>query len=173
MPTVPQHKHRIFDVYGLQAALELAAIGGPHTHIIAEIIGLQLALDGRVDKTFTAGTTLDTLVPGHLARVTTAGNVRLTDASAINTASCIGFVTAATAIGFVPELTNNKITLADWTAITGAVSLSVGVRYFADPATPGKMTTTPPTTVGSCITSVGIALSTTTLDIEISDPILL
>lgn len=65
-------------------------------------------------------------------------------------------------------------TTAQWDAVAGTTGgLVFGTYYFLDPATAGKITATVPTTVGQCVALVGIALSTTELELQIGTPILL
>lgn len=65
-------------------------------------------------------------------------------------------------------------TTGEWDAITGgAGGLTAGTVYYLDPATAGKLTSTAPTTVGQLVVEVGVAISTTILDIKIKAPILL
>ena len=112
-----------------------------------------------------------TLTKGQAVRVNAGNTTRLTDASAINTANCLGLVKSDTAIGFAPEIERETLQLANWTSLTGSAALTPGARYFADPTTPGSLTSTVPGT--GCIVSIGLALTADTLNIEISDPILL
>lgn len=65
------------------------------------------------------------------------------------------------------------ITLADWTAATGSSTLAAKANYFSDPANPGKLTTTAPTTTGHVSQLVGVAVSDDTMDLILSPPILL
>jgi len=63
---------------------------------------------------------------------------------------------------------------AEWDAITGdSGGLTAGSIYYLDPDAAGMLTTTAPTTVGNYVVRVGKALSTTELEITISQPILL
>jgi hypothetical protein len=65
-------------------------------------------------------------------------------------------------------------TTAQWDAVAGTTGgLAFNTEYFLDPANAGKITSTPPTTVGQCLVLVGIALSTTELELQIAQPILL
>lgn len=65
-------------------------------------------------------------------------------------------------------------TTTQWDAVAGTTGgLAFGTHYFLDPANAGKITATPPTTVGQCNVLVGIALSTTELELQIEPPILL
>lgn len=69
--------------------------------------------------------------------------------------------------------TEGLITLADWTASTGSSTLAAKANYFSDPANPGKMTTTAPSTTGHVTQLVGVAVSTDTMDLKLESPILL
>ena len=60
------------------------------------------------------------------------------------------------------------VTLADWTALTGAAALSPGLPYFLNTA--GNLTSTVPSSP-RCLTAVGIAVSTTTLVVNPEQPI--
>lgn len=51
--------------------------------------------------------------------------------------------------------------------LTGFTGLTAGARYYADPATPGGITTTTPVGTGNTIVQVGYAKSTTDLHIHI------
>ena len=66
-------------------------------------------------------------------------------------------------------------TAAQWDAVvTGQTGgLTFNSTYFLDPATPGKLTTTPPTTAGQCNVVIGTAISPTELELQIAQPILL
>lgn len=65
-------------------------------------------------------------------------------------------------------------TTVQWDAVAGTTGgLAFGTRYFLDPANPGKITATVPTTGGQTNTLIGIALSTTELNLTITAPILL
>ena len=51
--------------------------------------------------------------------------------------------------------------------VDGYVGLTAGARYYGDPATPGKITTTAPSGTGNTIVQVGYAKSTTALHLQI------
>jgi hypothetical protein len=55
----------------------------------------------------------------------------------------------------------------------GLSGLVAGTTYYLSAATAGLLTSTAPSTVGQCVTRIGIALSTTELDINIQRFILL
>lgn len=65
-------------------------------------------------------------------------------------------------------------TTTQWDAVTGqSGGLTFNTRYYLDPSTSGKLTITGPTTVGQYVAEVGLAISTTELDISIKSPVLL
>jgi hypothetical protein len=66
------------------------------------------------------------------------------------------------------------LTTGQWDAITGGSGgLTPAAKYYLDPATAGKLTTTAPTTVGQFVTPVGIAWTTTKMCIRIGPTIAL
>jgi hypothetical protein len=102
-----------------------------------------------------------------------ANTVDLALADAKATSGVIGLVLDASidssAIGTI--VTDGILTSADWTAVVGAATLTVGSVYFLSDVDAGMLTTTAPTTTGSFVTRVGTAISTTTLEVTISRPI--
>ena len=67
-----------------------------------------------------------------------------------------------------------EATTTQWDAITGGSGgLTFGIVYYLDPTTAGKLTTTGPTAAGKYVVRIGRAISTTKLEISISQPILL
>jgi hypothetical protein len=93
-------------------------------------------------------------------------------AGAIGTAAA-GLCLASTAPGAsATVVTSGPVTLADWTAVAGTVTLAARGYYFLGPAA-GTLTTTPPTAPGQVVQGVGTAVSGTTLDLTIQPPILL
>ena len=65
--------------------------------------------------------------------------------------------------------TTGPFTLSDWTAVTGASTLTSSI-YWADPVTHGMLTTTVPSG-GQIALPVGGAVSTTEIDIVFGTPI--
>lgn len=111
---------------------------------------------------------------GMVLYVPSSGHVDLAQANNVLTAGAIGLAFADTVItatgDYMPE---GQITKADWTSVTGSVTLTPGAVYFLSISTAGGLTATPPSAAGETVVRIGRALSTTTLDIEISQPILL
>ena len=62
--------------------------------------------------------------------------------------------------------TDGPLTMSDWTSVTGSTNLTAMGRYYLD-TTDGKLTTTPPSSSGNLVQLVGVAVSPTTLDLQI------
>lgn len=107
-----------------------------------------------------------------------AGNFDKARANAIGTADVVGLgadvSTAASASGNVQTSGAVTATTGQWDAVTGGSGgLTAGSVYYLDPTTAGKLTTTAPTTVTQLVVRIGVALSTTQLELCIDQPILL
>ena len=97
-------------------------------------------------------------------------------ANAIGTTNVIGLVAdpsiASASAGGVQIDGVLSATTGQWDAITGGTGgLTVGSFYYLSPTTAGLLTSTATTTTGEFSVSVGIALSTTELKIEIQQRI--
>jgi len=111
---------------------------------------------------------------GMALYISGSGNVDLAQADAIGTKGVVGLASAAvlaTATGDYQM--EGQITQSDWSAVIGSTTLTAGSFYFLDESTAGRLTDTPTTTPGEYVVRVGRALTTTTLDIEVAQPILL
>ena len=110
---------------------------------------------------------------GQVVYVDGAGSVDLAQANATATSNVIGLVNdtsiASTSAGII--MTDGVIESADWTAVIGVASLTAGSTYFLDPVLAGGLTVTPTTTAGNSLVRVGVALSATSLEITIDQPI--
>lgn len=85
----------------------------------------------------------------------------------------IGILPAPVAAGFSGLVAlSGPVTLADWTAATGATTLAARATYFLS-ATAGRLATTPPATPGQVVHRVGVAVAPDTLDVQVRSPILL
>lgn len=85
---------------------------------------------------------------------------------------CVGLLLADTAAGHAGDVqTAGPLTLADWTAATGAASLTARAVYFL--AAGGGLTTAAPATPGQRMQAVGRAVAPDTLDVTVFPPILL
>ena len=99
--------------------------------------------------------------------------VNLADADSINTSRVLGLAeTAGTANNTMNVLSSGTVTKADWTSVAGSATLTPGAIYYLS-TTAGQLTTTPPSGDGDVVVSCGLALTTTKLDIEISEGVVL
>jgi hypothetical protein len=120
---------------------------------------------GESDATLTKGTPV--YIKGN-------GHIDSAKADASGTSTVVGLLMSdvlATISGDFQA--DGNITLADWTAVIGAATLTIGSIYYLSATSAGMLTTTAPTAVGEYVCRVGMAISTTTLAIEIDPKILL
>jgi hypothetical protein len=93
--------------------------------------------------------------------ISAADNVSKADVSGSGVASrVVGFARAAAADTASVEVQSEGV-------LAGFTGLSTTARYYADPATPGGITTTTPVGAGNTIVQVGYAKSTTALHLHI------
>lgn len=117
-----------------------------------------------------------TLAVGTPIYISASGEFSAARANAFATVGVVGLVSsptiAAASSGFVQTDGVLSGTTAQWDAITGDVGgLVPGQVYFLDAATAGRLTATPPSTVGQFVLQVGRALSETDFEITITIPI--
>ena len=106
------------------------------------------------------------------------GNVDLAQADAGATVEVLGLVRdASIAAAASGEIQTDGVltgTTGEWDNVTGETGgLTPGAVYYLDPDTPGNLTQTAPTTTGDFVVRVGRAISTTAMEISVSQPILL
>lgn len=125
------------------------------------------------DPTVNDAPTAINIIASQLLTISKAnGNAILSTSTDFNSADVAGIATANASPGFRVTFATEKLILSDWTAATGQVNLLPGFDYFLG-ATPGTMTTTPPTIVGQTLLYIGTATNTTTLSVAIATRILL
>ncbi len=118
------------------------------------------------------------LVFGAPVYASATGAVKRGQANAKTAAKIAGLCSdASIAAGAIGNIAQSGVlvgTTAQWDAVAGTSGgLVFGTAYFLDPATPGKLTATAPTTLGQCNVFLGMALSSTELELWIAQPILL
>lgn len=95
------------------------------------------------------------------------GAVDKAAATAAGTCKVLGLVQAASisaaASGFIQ--TDGILASSDWTAVVGGTTLTAGAKYFLS-ETAGLLTLTAPTASGSFVMCVGVAISTTEMEID-------
>lgn len=107
---------------------------------------------------------------------TTSGAVKIAQADSITTSRVIGLVESASiGVAASGDIRIDEImtaTTGEWDTVTGGVGgLTSGSVYYLDPTTKGRLTTSAPTTTSQAVTSIGLALSTTQLRLDITQPI--
>lgn len=115
----------------------------------------------------------DTL-KGMAVYISGDGHVDLAKANAASTATVVGIANENVTAGNIGTyLTEGQITQSDWTAIIGVGSLVPGTIYFLSETNAGQLVSAPPEIEGEFVVRVSRALTNTTLDIEISQPVIL
>lgn len=115
----------------------------------------------------------EVIARGQPVMVDFLGKARLARADNIATSFVLGLAAESTGIGFSCPISRSAVTMSDWTAVVGSASLVPGARYFLHPTIAGRLTTTPPVSVGQVVAFVGQALSASAFVFDSSDPIIL
>lgn len=115
-----------------------------------------------------------TLVKGMAVTQDNSGTgVRRADCS-VNAGFSVGLAQQdITSLSSGPVQTDGILTLSDWTAIIGSVSLTPKTKYYLDANGGGKLTATAPTTPGYLLQRIGISVDAQTLEINLGYSILL
>ncbi len=116
------------------------------------------------------------IVIGNAVYCDGAGTVDLAQADALGTAEILGFVKdisiSAATLGAIQTDGILTATTGQWDAVAGTTGgLTAGTIYYLDPSTAGNITETAPTSAGQYVIRVGKAISTTELEISITEPI--
>lgn len=121
----------------------------------------------------TAGATVVALCPVYISAANTFNKAA---ANAAGTAKVLGFAQDAinsAAAGYIQTDGILSGTTGEWDAVAGTTGgLTAGTEYFLS-ATAGFITDTAPSSAGNYVAKVGIALSTTELEISFGERILL
>lgn len=114
---------------------------------------------------------------GMVVYIVSDGVVDLAQANALPQADAVGVASidvAATGTGYY--LTEGRVTKGDWTAVAGTATLTPGAMYYLSKDTPGMITVTPPSAsagLGEHSVRIGRAITSSTLDIEIAQEVIL
>lgn len=105
-----------------------------------------------------------------------ADDVDKAQADAVATVEVVGLVQdvsiAAAGSGFIQTDGVLTATTTQWDAVAGTTGgLTAGAIYYLSAATAGNLTETAPTTTGQFVLRVGKALSTTDMEISVSQPV--
>ena len=108
------------------------------------------------------------LTVGMAVYIKATGSVDKARANAAGTTKVIGLVRDASiaAAGTGAIQTDGILSSSDWTDVTGTTNLTAGSIYYLSDSTAGEITTTAPTAAGSFVVAVGVAVSTTELNID-------
>lgn len=133
-------------------------------HVHVSLDGVQIVEDSRHNLI-----AAETINVGQPVYISSSNTVNLADASSLNTSHVLGLaISDASANTTVIVLSEGKVERFDWTSIVGTANLVVGAVYYLD-TTAGQMVTTPPTGDGDHVVRCGLAVNTTTLDIEVNE----
>lgn len=129
-------------------------------------------------RSLTNGESATTVTIGQPVYISAASSFKRAQSNALSTSDLIGLVydtsIAAAASGNVAVAGVMTATTGQWDTVTGASGgLVFGTDYFVDPATPGKLTSTAPTTVGQVVVPVGTGLNTTDMELKFKTIVLL
>ena len=116
------------------------------------------------------------IVIGTPVYVKANSNVDKARANAQGTVQLLGLVAeasvAAAASGIIQTDGVLAATTGQWDAVTGeSGGLTPGAPYYLDAATAGLLTQTAPTTTAQFVVRVGLAISSTEMDITLTAPI--
>lgn len=116
----------------------------------------------------------EAVLAGQVLYMQANSKVKLAKADSTAHTNVCGLAIANALIGgSCTFIQDGKLTMADWTNVVGAATLSVGATYYLDPTNFGKLTTVAPTTVGQYVMSIGLAVASDTLELDIEQGILL
>lgn len=161
---------------GLKTPLVLGSDGIPQQLQSGDTIAVPVTTTNI--RAVTNGESSVAVVIGMPVYASAADTVKRAQANAKTTSKVIGLVyDASIAAGSNGSVATDGVvvaTTAQWDAVTGGTGgLTFNTVYFLDPSNAGKLTATPPTTVGQCNAIIGVGLSTTELALQIEQPILL
>lgn len=116
------------------------------------------------------------IVIGNVVYQKSDGDVDLARANAQGTVQVLGLVRdasiAAAAAGLIQTDGILTATTGEWDAITGGSGgLTPGSPYYVSSATAGLLTTTAPSSAGTFVVRIGLASSSTSMDISVEPPI--
>ncbi len=122
-----------------------------------------------------AATPTNAPVAGMALRVSSSGHLAPLLADGSVAPACSALMIAGNIDGTIQYKTNGPLTLlaSQWDSVVTGESggLTAGAAYYVSAAAAGKLTVTPPAATGSYIVPVGVALSPTTLIVNIGAPV--
>lgn len=134
------------------------------------------ATSNEVDSVELTNGNAGSIVIGTPVYSKSAGSVDKAQANASGTVEVVGLVrdvsVTAAASGAIQTDGVLAATTGQWDAVAGTTGgLTYNTVYYLDPDTAGKLTSTAPTDAGDYVVRIGKAISTTELEISISQPV--
>jgi len=127
--------------------------------------GVEVRAQGSYSTMVSSG---DGIVAGNPVTTSSATNGKVVPADDDDALFCGLALSTADTDEEVSVLQMGPITLSDWTAIAGAELLTPGEVYYVS-STAGQITTTAPVSEGKFIHVAGVAVTTTTLVVGVSE----
>ena len=160
----------------LRAPLVIGSDGLPQQLQSGDTVNVSAA--NYSSRSVTNGEGATAIVIGMAVYASAADTVKRAQANAKATSKLVGLgldaSVAAAGVGNIITTGTLVATTVQWDAVAGTTGgLAFNTTYFLDPTTAGKITASAPTTVGQCVVVVGMALSSTELELQFSQPILL
>jgi hypothetical protein len=112
------------------------------------------------------------LLAGQPVYVNNSGQLALATASVFGTTRVLGLVGSNALATFAANVKYDTLTLTDWINVIGTSLLTPNVQYYLSPVA-GQLTNIAPTIPSQTLIFIGHAVSSTTMGIAISFPILL
>ena len=121
--------------------------------------------------TLTNGESSDSLLAGQVVYISAASTGKKAKADAAGTKEAFGLVKDASITSGQTGaiVTAGQLAVADWTSALGSATLTAGTIYYLSGTTAGLITATAP--VAGYVVEVGIAISTTVMQLKINRPI--
>lgn len=167
--------------YGNGAPTTLHANGDFHMNLLTggiyhQEIGVWVLVnnEGQQEITSYSAQADPNMSAGQPVYLKSNGHIELARANAIGTSIVAGLLLSDVLSTFAGSyIKDGSLYLADWTAVIGAASLTLGAAYYLDSDLAGRLTSVAPISVGEFVCPVGQAVNTKTLAIEIEPKILL
>ena len=116
----------------------------------------------------------DTIKAGQPVYIKNSGHIGLAIANSAGSAKVAGLAVEDVSPTFSCKYQSELyFQLDDWTNVTGTPALEINNYYFLDAVNPGMITNIAPTTAGSYVVPVGLAVASNILHVDIRNTVLL
>mgnify|MGYP003112701553 CR=1 FL=1 len=172
MPTVGETKTRFNRSYVYTNPVINGSLTGSGTWRLTSVDTVGLTA---LNLTAVVDSSSSTIGENRLIYIDTSGKAHLANASALSTAKVAGITIDSAAAGATITYTRNQpVTLSSITTIVDSNSsgnLTIGSYYYLSASTAGNLTATPDSsTSGAVVIPVGLAISASSLLVEIQEP---